>query len=107
MKAQREKGSAPACGSLRDRQAHRIVLRILAFDREIARISAYSRHKPFTQLPALGKAACGKGYPETLKASSRSHQFGVHIASRIKEGILVEMVVCVDVHTHGGACAPM
>jgi hypothetical protein len=42
------------------KQAYRIALQILAFDREIARISAYSRHKPFYP---LGKVACGRGLP--------------------------------------------
>ncbi|KAH8627946.1 malate dehydrogenase protein [Alternaria alternata] len=41
-------------------KAHRNALKIPAFDRKIARISAYSRHKPFTQLAESGKVTCGK-----------------------------------------------
>jgi len=56
----RKEAAPRQCGSLKELETHRIALQIPALHLKIARISAYRRHKPFTQLAESGKVASGR-----------------------------------------------
>jgi hypothetical protein len=53
-----KKDSATGTRLSRNPDAHRSALHIPGLDLEFARISAYRRYKPFTQLAGSGKVLC-------------------------------------------------